>query len=79
MNHFNPQPQIPAKTLATDLDGTLIPLPNNDANVSALADLFKHHESGEINLVYATGRHFESVLEAIEHYTLPTPEWIVCD
>jgi sucrose-6F-phosphate phosphohydrolase len=79
MNHFNPQDKIAPKTLATDLDGTLIPLPNNEANLQALKELSAHHESDSIRLVYATGRHFESVLEAIEQYTLPTPEWIVCD
>ena len=79
MNHFNPESKIPAQLLATDLDGTLIPLPDSAENISALAGLFKKHESGQLKLVYATGRHFESVLEAIEQYTLPEPEWIVCD
>ncbi|MGJ8652532.1 MAG: HAD-IIB family hydrolase [Opitutaceae bacterium] len=79
MIDFNPQPEIPARTLATDLDGTLIPLPGNAHNKKALAEIFRDHESGKLNLIYATGRHFESVLEAIDQYTLPTPDWIVCD
>jgi HAD superfamily hydrolase (TIGR01484 family) len=79
MNEYNPQPKIPATMLATDLDGTLIPLPGNDSNKEALARIFDDHESGAIKLIYATGRHFESVLEAIETYTLPRPEWIICD
>lgn len=33
----------------------------------------------ECTLVFATGRHFESVIEAIQEYALPSPEWIVCD
>lgn len=79
MNYFNPQPKIAPRTLATDLDGTLIPLSKNKANLQALKELSAHHDGDSIRLVYATGRHFESVLEAIEQYTLPTPEWIVCD
>jgi sucrose-6F-phosphate phosphohydrolase len=79
MNEYNPQPKIPATILATDLDGTLIPLPGNDSNKEALVRIFNDHKSGDIELIYATGRHFESVLEAIETYTLPRPEWIICD
>jgi sucrose-6-phosphatase len=79
MNNYNDQAEIPATTLATDLDGTLIPLPGNDQNTEALIEIFSDHASGDLNLIYATGRHFESVLEAIKTYTLPRPEWIVCD
>ena len=79
MKHFNPQPEISAKLLATDLDGTLIPLPQNVENIKALSAIFDRHENGQLKLIYATGRHFESVLEAIDHYSLPEPEWIVCD
>ena len=32
MNHFNPQSEIAPTVLATDLDGTLIPLPDYPEN-----------------------------------------------
>jgi sucrose-6F-phosphate phosphohydrolase len=79
MNVFNPQKEISPKILATDLDGTLIPLPGEPENLSSLRDLSRAREQTRIGLIYATGRHFESVLEAIEKYQLPTPDWILSD
>lgn len=79
MNHFNPIPEVAARILATDLDGTLIPLPDEPANRAALQAIRSAHNGGELPLIFATGRHFESVLEAIETYRLPEPEWIICD
>ncbi len=79
MRHFNPLPDVPARILASDLDGTLIPLPDNAGNTNDLKAIKTAHDAGELPLVFATGRHFESVLEAIAQYQLPEPEWIVCD
>ncbi|TVP79135.1 MAG: HAD-IIB family hydrolase [Puniceicoccaceae bacterium] len=79
MNHFNPQSSIAPRVLATDLDGTLIPLPGVDQNNVDLVSLSTHFDSSDHSLVFATGRHFESVLEAMQQYTLPIPDWIVCD
>lgn len=65
--------------LATDLDGTLIPLagmPNNHASLTLLADLLKRHE---MSLAFVTGRHFASVQNAIKEFDLPLPDWILCD
>jgi len=66
-------------TLATDLDGTLIPLshrPENRDHLPVLAELL---QTSEMTLVFVTGRHFASVLNAIEEYNLPSPQWILCD
>lgn len=79
MNHFNPQSSIAARVLASDLDGTLIPLPETESNISDLRCIAEHFTASQRELVFATGRHFESVLDAIQQYQLPTPEWIVCD
>ena len=79
MNHFNPQSQITPDVLATDLDGTLIPLPEHPDNQEDLKVLARSLEASQATLVFATGRHFESVLEAIAEYDLPNPDWIVCD
>jgi sucrose-6F-phosphate phosphohydrolase len=79
MNHFNPQSKIAPTVLATDLDGTLIPLPDCSDNTADLANLKNALKAAGTKLIFATGRHFESVIEAIEQYDLPTPDWIVCD
>lgn len=78
MNHFNPQSEIAPSVLATDLDGTLIPLPGSPSNLDDLQCLKRALRDAKTKLVFATGRHFESAMEAIEQYELPTPEWIVC-
>lgn len=79
MKHFNPEPEIKPRILATDLDGTLIPLANNRANAGSLTEICNRHSNRDFGLVFATGRHFESVIQALAEYALPTPEWIVCD
>ena len=66
-------------TLASDLDGTLIPLPNVEQNRKDLAQLSKLRELHKFKLIFATGRSFDSVLDAIQHYTLPEPDWIICN
>ncbi|WP_269522349.1 HAD-IIB family hydrolase [Coraliomargarita parva] len=65
--------------LATDLDGTLIPLPEAPENKEALQTLTQALHSQQRKLVFVTGRHFESVLDAIARFDLPMPDWIVCD
>lgn len=79
MDYFNPQAGIGPSVLATDLDGTLIPLegePQNREDLETLACLFAQANR---TLVYATGRSFDSVMEAISQIPLPEPDWIVCD
>ena len=67
------------QVLATDLDGTLIPLPRSKQNLRDLQTLRSLHEMGKFTLIFNTGRHFDSVVEAIDQYELPVPDWIVCD
>ena len=65
--------------LATDLDGTLIPLAGAASDQHALtllADLLKRRE---MSLAFVTGRHFASVQNAIREHKLPLPDWILCD
>ncbi len=79
MSEFNPREEIPPRILASDLDGTLIPLPGQADNRVALERLRQVRGVGAIGLVFATGRHFESVLEVMASESLPEPDWIVCD
>ncbi len=67
------------KVLATDLDGTFIPLDNNLENRSDLAEVQRFLSDHGIELLFVTGRHFASVQGAIEEHALPHPEWIICD
>jgi len=70
-----PPPQI----LATDLDGTFIPLTDQPEQVEALRIVSDAAASGILRLVYCTGRRFDSVRQAMQEYDLPEPEWVICD
>jgi sucrose-6F-phosphate phosphohydrolase len=65
--------------LASDLDGTLIPLPDTAQNEEDLIRLNKLREIHDFILIFATGRSFQSVLHAIEQHKLPIPDWIICN
>lgn len=67
------------QVLATDLDGTLIPLSNVERNVQDLETLSDQLRANGVLLVYSTGRHFASVEQAMKDFSLPIPEWIICD
>ena len=67
------------QALATDLDGTLIPIDNNRDHLDDLHRLAELAARSAFELVFVTGRHFESVADAIEIYQLPLPRWIICD
>ncbi|NND97629.1 MAG: HAD-IIB family hydrolase [Pirellulaceae bacterium] len=69
----------PPKVLATDLDGTLIPLDGNEQNRRDLESLVTQVHLADAQLVFVTGRHFESVADAVHQYNLPVPQWIICD
>ncbi len=79
MTEFNPQSEIPPIVLATDLDGTLIPLDNDADNIAALEVLKSDLSDAGIKLIYATGRHLESVESAVGAFQLPRPDWMICD
>jgi len=79
MEYFNPQAGIKPSVLATDLDGTLIPLEGELPNQEDLRILTKAFERPDRTLVFATGRPFDSVMEAISQIPLPKPDWIICD
>lgn len=65
--------------LATDLDGTLIPLADEPENITDLEHLKRLLSSRSVTLVFVTGRDLGLVQEAIEQYSLPTPDWVVSD
>ncbi|GAA5504926.1 HAD-IIB family hydrolase [Novipirellula caenicola] len=67
------------KVLATDLDGTFIPLDDHDDHRRDLGEVQRFLSEHAMELLFVTGRHFASVQDAIAQHTLPSPEWIICD
>lgn len=75
MPQHNKELEFIPKVLASDLDGTLIPLPDSPENLVALAAL----RNAGLEIIFCTGRHLSSVMDAISRYGLPEPSWIICD
>jgi len=69
----------PTPVFATDLDGTLIPLDGNTANLLDLNLIRRELASRKIEVVFVTGRHLDSVVDAIDQHHLPVPEWVITD
>ncbi|MEJ2688928.1 MAG: HAD-IIB family hydrolase, partial [Deltaproteobacteria bacterium] len=70
----------PAKFLACDMDGTIIPLSDLERQREAL-QRFKEKSSNTPNLRlgYVTGRHLELGLQGVKEHDLPEPHVFVCD
>lgn len=67
------------KALATDLDGTLVPLPNSDRNQQDLKSLQNIVHSAGLTFLFVTGRSPQLVQKVIADSHLPLPQWIICD
>ncbi len=67
------------RVLATDLDGTFIPLDGHQQHREDLRTLASQIEQRGIQLIYVTGRHLGSILTAIRNFQLPRPRWIISD
>ncbi|MCA9262411.1 MAG: malto-oligosyltrehalose trehalohydrolase [Planctomycetales bacterium] len=65
--------------LATDLDGTLIPVSESDSHRRSLTILKQLHSTSSLSIVFVTGRHLASVEQAIDQFGLPQADWIICD
>ena len=66
--------------LASDLDGTLIPLETDAQRLREVGELVDAIEaSGNILLAYVTGRHLSLAQGGIAEVGLPSPDWFVCD
>jgi HAD superfamily hydrolase (TIGR01484 family) len=66
--------------LASDMDGTVIPLEETPRRKEEVAAFKRAVENGpELTLAYVTGRDFPLALKAIEQFRLPEPEILVCD
>lgn len=71
---------ITRSLLASDLDGTLIPLQRDAQRLGEVAQLVAAlRERPELQLAYVTGRHLSLAEQGIAEVGLPTPDWFVCD
>jgi HAD superfamily hydrolase (TIGR01484 family) len=66
--------------LASDLDGTLIPLEQDAQTLREVAELVSALEADtSLMLAYVTGRHLSLAQAGIAEIGLPPPSWFVCD
>lgn len=66
--------------LASDLDGTLIPLERNSQRLREVTEFVGVvDDSVNLRLAYVTGRHLTLAREGIAELGLPSPDWFVCD
>jgi HAD superfamily hydrolase (TIGR01484 family) len=66
--------------LASDLDGTLIPIERGPQRLREVAELVGALEANpQLLLAYVTGRHLSLAQAGIEEVGLPSPDWFVCD
>ncbi len=65
--------------LASDLDGTLIPLDGNAQNMEDLPKIRQHLMRAGMDLLFVTGRHLASILAVMDRARLPQPAWIIGD
>jgi HAD superfamily hydrolase (TIGR01484 family) len=66
--------------LASDLDGTLIPLERNSDRLREVSELVNAIEGTPgFELAYVTGRHLSLAQAGIAEVGLPSPNWFVCD
>jgi len=65
--------------ICTDLDRTLLPNGSQPESPGARRLFARLAARAEVQLAYVTGRHLELLVEAIEHYRLPRPDYAICD
>ena len=65
--------------ICTDLDRTLLPNGPQSESVDARARFRALVEHDQIQLVYVTGRDQQLVKAAMQHYQLPTPDYVIGD
>jgi len=64
--------------LATDLDGTLFGKTGKTRNTDCLFEISQILKIKKMKLVFVTGRHLDLASQAINDFSLPLPDAIVC-
>jgi sucrose-6F-phosphate phosphohydrolase len=70
---------MPDFLLCTDLDRTLLPNGEPPESPEARHWFSRIASRDDVHLAYVTGRDRSLVAEAIDHYQLPTPDWLITD
>ena len=65
--------------ICTDLDRTLIPNGPQPESPRARQYFYELSRNPKVKLVYVTGRHQKLVQDAIAHYNLPIPDFVIGD
>ncbi len=65
--------------LCTDMDRTVIPNGEQPEHENARQRFYEFCSLPEVSLVYVTGRHRSLVEEALQHYSLPMPDYVITD
>ncbi len=65
--------------LCTDIDRTLIPNGTAPESVGARRMFSRLANEAETTIVYVTGRHRELIVQAIQQYELPQPDFAIAD
>jgi len=65
--------------ICTDLDRTLIPNGPQSESSRARQYFYELSRNRNVKLVYVTGRHQKLIQDAIAHYNLPTPDFVIGD
>ena len=65
--------------LCTDLDRTLLPNGPEPESSGARIKFQQLAKQPQVTLAYVTGRHQQLVLQAIEEYQLPQPDYVIAD
>jgi len=65
--------------LCSDLDRTILPNGYQEESPGARPLLRVLAERPEVTIAYVSGRHRELLIEAIEEYNIPVPDYAICD
>lgn len=74
-----PEPMLEQILVCTDLDRTLLPNGRQQESPGARERFARLAARPEVRTAYVTGRHRELVLEAIETFQIPLPDYVIGD
>ncbi|QDV57875.1 malto-oligosyltrehalose trehalohydrolase [Rosistilla oblonga] len=72
-------PIRPRSILATDLDGTLLPLQDDPTHIADLQTLLENLRANDVQVLPVTGRDRAAMIEALQAFQIPAPEVAICD
>ena len=76
---MNPEPELKKILLCSDLDRTIIPNGYQEESAHARPVFRQLAEHASIHLAYVSGRGKQLIIDAIEEYYLPPPDYVIGD